>query len=96
MNLKNQLRLYLELEDMTAARLSKKSGVSKQVISLWLKGSSPKNVEQIKSVAQVLRTSVDHLCFGNGEEKKSTNFESISDDEWLSGAFEIKIRRIKK
>jgi transcriptional regulator with XRE-family HTH domain len=97
MNLQNQLKLYLEIEDLTAAQLSKKSGVSKQVLSLWLKGASPKNVEQVKSVAEILKTTVDNLCFGSGKEpKKKSDFDSISDDEWLSGAFEIKIRRIKK
>lgn len=97
MNLQNQLKLYLDIEDLTAAQLSKKSGVSKQVISLWLKGASPKNIEQVKSVAEVLKTNVDHLCFGDGKEaKKKSEFESLTEDEWFSGQFEIKIRRIKK
>lgn len=97
MNLKNQLKFYLQNDDLTASQLSKKSGVSKQVLSLWLNGASPKNVQQVKMVAEILKTSVDNLCFGVGKEsEKKSDFESMSDDEWFSGQFEIKIRRIKK
>lgn len=97
MNLKNQLKFYLQEDDLTASQLAKKSGVSKQVLSLWLNGASPKNVQQVKQVAEILKTSVDNLCFGEGKEpNRKSDFESISDDEWLSGQFEIKIRRIKR
>lgn len=97
MNLKNQLKFYLQKDDLTAAQLSKKSGVSKQVLSLWLKGASPKNVQQVKMVAEILKTSVDNLCFGDGKEpKKKSEFDSMSEDEWFSGQFEIKIRRLMK
>lgn len=92
MNLKHQLKLYLEYRELSAAQLAKKSGVSKQVISLWLSGGSPRNVEQIKKVAEILNTSVDHLCFGEGLEKKT----EPPGDDWLSGVFEIKVRRITK
>lgn len=100
-NLKNQLKLYLEKRDMTAAQLAKRSGISKQVLSLWLNGGSPRKVEQIKSVADVLGTTVDHLCFGTGFQgsKSATtpdDFDYLPTDEWLSGLFEIKIRRVKK
>lgn len=100
-NLKNQLKLYLEKRDMTAAKLAKLAGISKQVLSLWLNGGSPRKVEQIKSVADVLGTTVDHLCFGSGTQasKNSTtpdDFDYLPSDEWMSGLFEIKIRRVKK
>lgn len=97
MNLQNQLKFYLDKDDIIAAQLSKKSGVSKQVLSLWLNGASPKNVQQVKQVAEILKTSVDNLCFGEGKEPQmKSDFESISEDEWLSGQFEVKIRRIRK
>lgn len=86
---------------MTAAQLAKLSGISKQVLSLWLNGGSPRKVEQIKSVADVLGTTVDHLCFGSGFQisKSATTpdeFDYLPTDEWLSGLFEVKIRRVKK
>ncbi len=96
MNLKQQLKLYLENREMSATQLSKKSGVSKQVISLWLSGGKPRNIEQVKSVAETLATSVDHLCFGSGIHKATSgNFVEMPDDGWFTGVFEIKVRKIK-
>jgi transcriptional regulator with XRE-family HTH domain len=95
MNLKRQLKLYLDQKELSATQLSKKSGISKQVLSLWMSGGSPRNIEHVKKVAEVLGTNVDHLCFGDGIETKQTHFNAITEDEWFSGQFEIKIRKIK-
>jgi transcriptional regulator with XRE-family HTH domain len=95
-NLKKQLKLYLETEDLSAAKLAKRSGVSKQVLSLWLSGGSPKNIEQVKKVAQVFGISVDHLCFGDGIADRRATFESAPEGEWLGGIFEVKFRRLKR
>jgi transcriptional regulator with XRE-family HTH domain len=96
MNLKAQLRLLLDLRGMTPTELARKSGVSKQVISLWQSGAKPKNVEQVKAVADALSVSVDCLLFGNGDERgNNVGLDALLGDEWISGAFEIKIRRIK-
>jgi transcriptional regulator with XRE-family HTH domain len=98
-NLKNQLKIYLEKRDITAAQLAKKAGVSKQVISLWLNGGSPRKVDQIKLVADALGTTVDHLCFGTGVQsnaRQPQEFDYLPSDEWMSGLFEIKVRRVKK
>ena len=95
MNLKRQLKLYLEKYELSPSQLSKRSGVSKQVLSLWLSGGNPKNIEQVKKVAESLHTSVDHLCFGTGLEPLK-DFESITQSEWLGGIFEIKFRRLNR
>lgn len=98
MNLKQQLRTYLELRDMTAAELARKSGVSKQVISLWLGGAEPKKLTQVKKVASVLGTTVDHLCFGSGKDEASqkiTELDALLGDGWVSGLFEVRFRRVR-
>lgn len=99
MNLKKQLRYILELKGITAAELARRSGVSKQVISLWLTGGHPKNIEQVKKVAEVLNTSVDHLVFGDGadvEGQKTLELDALLGSEWISGLFEVRFRRVKK
>ncbi len=96
MNLKKQLALYLDNRGLTAAQLAKKAGVSKQVLSLWLAGGAPRKLEQVKAVADALGTTVDQLCFGAGVEKSAEESKGkFPDDEWMSGKFEIKVRRIK-
>lgn len=98
MTLKKQLQLYLEKSDLTAAQLSRKSGVSQQVLSTWLRGGEPRKMEQVKKVADALGTTVDHLCFGEGAQSKegSMDLDTVFGDEWISGLFEVKLRRIKR
>lgn len=99
MNLKKQLKLYLELRDMTAAQLARKASVAKQSISGWLAGSNPRDVRQIKRVASVLGISVDHLMFGDGKDQqaeKTIELDALMGDGWISGIFEVKFRRVRK
>ena len=99
MNLKKQLASLLDHRGMTAAELSRKSGVPKQALSRWLSGQAPKDVSQVKRAADVLRVSVDHLLFGTTVEdgsRKITDISSLVGDDWLGGTFELRIRRVKK
>lgn len=98
MRLKTQLRLFIEHRGITAAALARKSGVSKQVLSQWLSGAAPKKIEQVKSVADALETSVDVLAFGHGVEPKSKmgDVSSLFGEEWIGGVFEVRFRRVGK
>jgi transcriptional regulator with XRE-family HTH domain len=103
LRLKSQLRAHLEHQGISASQLSRKSGVSKQTISYWLNGGSPRHLEQVKQVANALCTSVDELCFGEGVSterpiRKGDSLDMMFGDgsEWLSGLFEIKMRKIKR
>lgn len=97
MNLKNQLRFYLDSKGLTASQLARKAGVPKQSISGWLAGSNPRDIKQIKKVADVLSVSVDNLVFGTGVEKNKNGFGLASDTgEWVSGMYELKYRRVMR
>lgn len=98
MTLKHQLKLFLDHHEMTAAQLARKSGVSPQVLSLWLKGADPKKMSQVKKVADVLEITVDQLCFGSGldkQDQKVTELDALLGDQWISGVFEVRFRRLK-
>jgi transcriptional regulator with XRE-family HTH domain len=102
MKLKARLREYLKEKDMTAAQLARKTGISSSVISDWLAGASPKNIEQVKRVAEVFGVCVDILCFGK-EDVKCTqcrcsrdNKALINDELIEEGLFELTLRRVKK
>ncbi|QLY25695.1 helix-turn-helix domain-containing protein [Bdellovibrio sp. KM01] len=99
MNLKQQLKYYLKDRGITASQLSKKASVPKQSLSGWLAGSNPRDVRQIKRVADVLGISIDHLMFGSGPEKgqeKVAPLDSLIGEEWFGGLFEVRLRRVKK
>ena len=96
MNLKSQLRFYLDRMEMSATQLAKKASVPKQSLCGWLAGSNPRDVRQIKRVADVLGITLDHLIFGNGPVPDSERFlgsSFLKNDNWTEGLFEVKFRR---
>lgn len=95
MKLKACLIRLLEIHDMTAASLSRKSGVPKQTISDWLAGRKPRDLEQVRKVAQVFQMTVDELCFEGQRSDASSLINSSIGSDWITGIFEIKIRRVK-
>lgn len=99
MNLKKQLRFYLEKREMNASQLAKKARVPKQSLSGWLSGSNPRDVRQIKRVSDALGVTVDNLMFGDGPDatiEKMTELDALLGDGWVSGLFEVRLRRVKK
>lgn len=99
LNLKKQLRFFLDRRDMTAAQLARQSAVPKQSLSGWLAGSNPRDVKQVKRVAEALGVSLDHLMFGEGEDQRAekvTELNALLGDSWITGLFEVRLRRVKK
>lgn len=99
MNLKSQLKLYLKHTGMNASQLAKKAAVPRQSLSDWIGGSKPRDIAQVKKVAAVLGTTVDHLVFGDGLDEnaqKITELDALLGDEWVSGLFEVRFRRVKR
>jgi transcriptional regulator with XRE-family HTH domain len=99
MNLRKQLARYLALRDLTLAELGRKSGVSKNTLHDWSLGQKARDVSKIKLVAEVLGTTVDHLCFGDGiemEAKRATELDALLGEGWVSGLFEVRFRRVKR
>ena len=103
MNLKKQLKLYLENKGLTASELSRLSGVPKQSISDWLGGSNPRDIRSVKKVAEALAVTLDHLVFGEGVEEgvsrnaiPSLGENSFQHDGWMRGVYEVKFRRVKE
>ena len=99
MNLKHQLKFFLDQRGFTASHLAKKANVPKQSISGWISGNNPRDVRQVKRVADVLGVSLDHLLFGHGdshESRKVTELDALLGEGWISGLFEVRFRRIKK
>lgn len=98
MRLAQQIEVYLKAKGWTAAELSRRSRVSKSVLSKWEAGARPRDLDQVKRVADTLGTSLDWLCFGDGIEpirRPGTDLSELLGDDWVGGVFELKIRRIR-
>jgi transcriptional regulator with XRE-family HTH domain len=100
MVLKTQLQTLMAKQGITAAELARRAGVSKQVLSLWLGGSEPRRITQVQKVARVLGVSIETLCFGDAQptptDAPAINIERLIGDQWISGLFEIRLRRVTK
>lgn len=97
--LKEQLVHYMELRGLGISQLARKTGVPKQTIHDWLVGKKPREPLQVLQVARALGTSMEHLLFGsleNPEDRKVTEIDALMGDGWLTGLFEVKLRRIRQ
>jgi len=90
MNLKH---LMVE-RDVKASQLSRATRVAPQTIHNWLAGQHPRNIDQVKRVADYLGVSLDHLLYGM-EPKKLETFEQYR-DEINAGVFEVILRRTER
>ncbi len=97
MKLKNNLREVLARKEMSAAELARSSKVPKATISDWLGGASPKSLQQLKTVADVLNLSLDELVFGETPKAREKSvIEEFTENEIYAGKYEVILRRIIK
>lgn len=90
--LKKQLDTLMSTNNINASQLSKITKVPKSTNSDWLGGSGPKNISQIKQVADFFEVSLNFLCFVEQENTEFTEFQ----DEINAEIFEVVLRRIKR
>ena len=95
MVLKKNLNALLKAQGLTAAELARRANVPKQSISQWLGGSEPRKLTHLKSVAEALGVTVDALCFSSDSDPNSI-LSILTQDGWIAGTFEIKIRKVNK
>lgn len=89
--LKDRLGQLLKRRSWTAAELARRSGVPKQVLSLWLSGVEPRKISHLKSVAITLGVTLDELCFSPTDGEAPSAQDGV-EGEWLEGVFEGRIR----
>ncbi len=95
MELKSILRKLIKERGMTVVALSRGCKVPLQTLHGWLHGSEPKNVRQLKAVADFLDVDLDYLCFGIKPKLENHKIERF-EDEINAGIFEVVLRRVKK
>ncbi len=92
--IKTILKKLLQGHDITAAQLARATKIPPQTINNWLSGQEPRNLNQIKVVADYFDITVDFLVYGK-EEKRLEAFKDY-EDEINAGTFEVVLRRIRK
>lgn len=69
MEIKNQLQFFLKARNLTAAELSRISGIPKQSLSDWLAGVKPRSITHVKKLADVFGISLDEFLSHKEQEK---------------------------
>lgn len=98
--LRQNLASLLKHRAMTAAELSRATGIAKQVLSDWMAGVQPRKLEQLYLVSKTLGVSMEQLCFADSietmiQDKKSTDAGAASDNlHHIKGRYEVYLRRI--
>lgn len=92
MILSQQLKLLLNSKDITVAQLSRATSVPAKTVYHWLHGQSPRNLVQVKKIADYFGVTLDYLLFG--QMTPDVGIESLKNDI-LAGVFEVVLRKVK-
>lgn len=95
MVLKKILKSLVKDRGVSIAHLSRATKVPLQTLHGWLQGSEPKNLRQVKAVADYLNVDLDYLCFGIKPPQIADQLTEHK-DEINAGIFEVVLRRVKK
>ena len=97
LELHKNLKNLLEKRGMTASQLSRATKVPNSTVQNWLTGLEPRNLIQLKKVADYFDVSVDLLLYGSKKDtKRDQSVISEYADEINAGLFEVVLRRVKK
>ncbi len=91
-NLKTNLKKLIADKNINAIKLSKATGVPKSTLSDWLLGNSPKNITQVKAVAEYFNVSIDELVFSDSK-KKSMTTEKSDSELLMFGNFDVYLKK---
>lgn len=93
MILSRQLKNLLKDRDVTVAQLARATMISAKTLYQWLNGQSPKNLIQVRKVADYFKVTIDYLAFGVLQKNNSelTDYKT----EINAGVFEVILRKQK-
>lgn len=93
MELKKRLKHKIESNGLSVSRLAKRTGVPNTTIANWLAGQSPKNIQQLKKVANHFDITIDELVFGEAPTRKVSDFDF--EQMIYAGQFDVILKPIK-
>jgi transcriptional regulator with XRE-family HTH domain len=96
MKLRATLERHLKESGITASALAAKAGVPKATLLGWLAGKAPRDLNQLRSVARFIGTSIDALVFDDDQANLPASFSGFYRDEegWHTGLVELRFRHL--
>jgi transcriptional regulator with XRE-family HTH domain len=83
MNISKNLEKYLESSEISLNEFSRRISIPPSTIHGWLNGVPPKNLNDLKKVAEFFNVTLDELCFGEIKRGHETNIViTIGDDSY--------------
>ena len=95
MDLAKSLKKLMFEKDIKVTQLSRATKVPATTLHNWLSGQTPKDIKQVKRVADYFSVSLDQLFFPNLVHKTNP-LKSVLEDEVFAGEFEVILRRINR
>ncbi len=94
LTLDKNLENLLKKNNLNIPKLSTVTAISRQTLANWIAGQKPRNIEQVKIVADFFCVSMEYLCFG--EENSPVNPIQKYDNEINAGVYEVVLRKVRK
>jgi transcriptional regulator with XRE-family HTH domain len=94
MQLSKILKKLMSDKDLKASQLSRATGVPAQTLHNWLSGQKPRDIDQVKMVAEHFQISLDYLLYGINEKIEKLSFEQYQ-NEINAGVFEVILKKIR-
>jgi transcriptional regulator with XRE-family HTH domain len=94
MKLPTQLKELIHRNDTTVAQVARATKISSKTIYQWINGQKPRDLDQVKKVADHFEVTIDFLAFGI-ETTKSNPIAELK-DEINAGFFEVILRKTNK
>ncbi len=94
LKLQKTLKILMAKNGLNVPRLASLVKISRQTLSNWSEGQSPRNIEQVRTVAKFFNVSLEYLLFE--EEPPKRNPIEEYQDEINAGTFDVILRRNRK
>jgi len=93
MEISKQLQQLINMKGINISQLAKEVGISSKTLHNWTTGQKPRDIDQVKQVADYFGVSIDELCFGLQATSSISNFENHK-DEINAGIYEVVLRKV--
>lgn len=91
--LREQLKILMSAKSLKVTALSRDTGVPVPTIHGWLQGKAPRNIDQVKTVADHLSVTLDWLLYAEDTQRAKTVESRM--DEINTGVWEVVLRKPK-